>query len=189
MSNNTIVKGTGLKTTRDFVLTNFPEKYSIWFDSLPEPSKKYFSDIINAAHWYPFKECYIDPMNCIIKTFYNDDTKTGGEKLGAYSAEVALKGIYKAFLLVASPQYMMKRAKNIITVYYQPCEVSVNEIEKTKVMFSINSLPGISLAFEYRAAGWIKRALELAYCKNVKYTIESFLTKGNSSTDIVFTWD
>jgi hypothetical protein len=189
MENSTLVKGTGLKTTRDFVLNNYPEKYSVWFESLPESSKKYFNDAIISSQWYPFKEGYIDPINCIISTFFNGDAKTGGERLGIYSAEVALRGVYKAFLLVASPQYLMKRAKSMISAYYQPCEVLVTELEKNRVRFSIASLDGITLAFEYRAGGWVKRALELAYCRNVNYTIEAHLSKGDPSTDIILTWD
>ena len=37
------VKGTALRTTRDFVKTKFPDHYDKWLDSLPPESKKLYS--------------------------------------------------------------------------------------------------------------------------------------------------
>lgn len=33
------VKGTGIKTTKEFVKLNFPQGYSNWINSLPQKSK------------------------------------------------------------------------------------------------------------------------------------------------------
>jgi hypothetical protein len=53
------VKGTALKTTRDFIKTQFPDLYGKWLDSLPADSKKFTPP--DATAWYPFREGYSIP--------------------------------------------------------------------------------------------------------------------------------
>lgn len=107
------VKGTGIKTTKEFVLKNFPDDYEGWIESLSIESKPYFVETTNFTRWYPIKEAYIDPGNKIIELFFQGDIKAGGEALGRFSANYALKGIYKVFLLVASPKHLINRAQKI----------------------------------------------------------------------------
>src|SRR4030042_4707169 len=97
------VKGTALRTTRDFVKTNFPGSYDKWLNSLPPESKKLFLATLDATAWYPYKEGYSIPIGKIMEICYNSDCKTGGDRLGSWSAEIGLKGFYKVFLLIASP--------------------------------------------------------------------------------------
>ena len=103
------IKGTGIKTTRDFIKTRFPEKYNEWLTTLPESSRKIYTDPISISEWYSIKEGYLIPVDKMIEFFFENDVDTGAEALGKYSAETALKGVYKVFLLVATPAFLMKR--------------------------------------------------------------------------------
>lgn len=185
----TQVKGTGLKTTRDFIKERFPDKYNEWYNSLPETSKELYSGIVSASEWYPLREGYVIPIDTLIKTCYGGNEREGGEQLGEYSAEVALKGIYRVFLLIASPQFLMKRATSIMSAYYQPSEINLIESSKNRVVLQISSLSDITLALEYRIAGWCCKALELANCKNLKYSFLKHLSKGMEATEIEFMWE
>ncbi len=182
------VKGTALKTTRDFVKAKFPDKFEFWYDQLPEGTKRFYSGHINVSNWYPFKEAYLIPMEYISKIFYNENEKTAGHELGEYSADIALKGVYKVFLFITSPNYLMTRASKIITTYYNPSEVKIADSNPKSVTLHILKFPEISQVMEYRLAGWCKRALELAHCKGVSYNIEMSLTKADALSCIVFSW-
>ncbi len=183
------VKGTSIKTTRDFVKAKYPTRYEEWLKSLPKDSQKIYSDTINVAEWYDLKIAYTDPLEKIVEIFYNKNAQKGGEEMGMYSAEVGLKGVYKVFLLVASPQYLMKRGTRAMETFYTPCEIEVVEKGNKMAIVNIKKFDGITKTLEYRIAGWCAKALDLCKCKNWSYRIISHLSAGQNSTTIEFKWE
>lgn len=182
------VKGTALRTTRDFVRTNFPGSYDKWLNSLTPESKKLFSSTIDATSWYPYKEGYSIPVNKIMQICFDNDIKTGGDRLGSWSAEIGLKGFYKVFLLIASPQFLLQRASKIFTTFYEPSEIEASITGSNDAVVRIISFNDIDEAIEYRIAGWIRKALELANCREPGYEIKKSMAKGDKVTEIYFHW-
>ncbi len=183
------VKGTALTTTREFVKTNFPEKYNEWINVLPPTTKAFYAASIDATKWYPLKDGYLAAIDCVIKTCYTGDVAKGADAIGRFSAEVALKGFYKVFLLVASPNFLIKRASKIFSTFYDPSEIGVTEQDSNHATLKIIRFEEIDKALEYRIAGWIIKALELANCKNPDYKFGKMLSKGDDSTEINFSWE
>ncbi|MFO7659025.1 MAG: hypothetical protein R6W78_18345 [Bacteroidales bacterium] len=182
------VKGTALTTTRDFVKKNFPDKYNEWLNCLPPKSKVFYSSSIDATKWYPLKESYLQAIECVINKFFNGDTAKGAEAIGRYSAEVALTGFYKVFLLIASPRFLMQRASKIFSTFYDPSEIVIVEEDSTHATIKIVKFDEIDLALEYRIAGWVKKAIEMANSKNPEYKFGKMLSKGDDCTEIKFGW-
>jgi hypothetical protein len=183
------IKGTALRTTRDFVKARFPELYDKWLDSLTPDSKKLFSSTLDATAWYAYKEGYAVPIQKIIEVCFKGDTKTGGDQIGSWSAEISLKGFYKVFLLIASPQFLLQRASKIFTTFYEPSEIEASIMGSNDAILRIVKFDDITESIEYRIAGWTRKALEMANCNNPRYEIKSFLSKGDKSTEIYFRWD
>jgi hypothetical protein len=184
------IKGTAIKTTRDFVKANFPAKYDEWINSLPEKTRAiYASAMINMAGWYPMKEDYHVPIEKIIEMFYGGNTKVGAEAIGRFSADVALTGIYKLFLMVATPKYLMTRASVVFSTFYLPCEVKVTESATKSVTMQITKFPELTTAVEYRIVSWCVRSLELCGCKNVQYKITKSLLKNDAYTEFIYSWE
>ncbi|MBN2274354.1 MAG: hypothetical protein JXR41_14430 [Bacteroidales bacterium] len=182
------VKGTAIKTTRDFIKTRFPDRYKDWFNSLPDKSKALYETALDATGWYPLDDAYTCPINKAIEMFYPGDPKKGGEEIGKYSAEVALKGFYKVFLLVASPTYLIQRASKIFTTFYQPSKIEVEVVNSNSAILKIIDFEGIDEALEYRIAGWVLKAVEMANCKEPVYEMRSSLAKGDKETAIAYIW-
>jgi hypothetical protein len=182
------VKGTALKTTRDFIKTQFPDQYAKWLDSLTTDSRKIFTSTLDATAWYPFREGYSLPVKKIIELCYGGDIKTGGDQLGSYSAETALKGFYKVFLLIASPQFLMQRSSKIFTTFYNPSRVEAEITGPYGAILRVIQFDEIDEAVEYRIAGWIRKALELANCREPAYEIRKSMAKGDAITEIHFSW-
>jgi len=183
------VKGTGIKTTRDFVKTKFPTKYDGWLNTLPNQSKQLYTYALNVGDWYDIQIAYYHPVNKITELFYNNNSQIAGDELGRFSAESSLKGIYKVFLLVASPHYLMKRAANMMQAFYNPSEIEVAEASQKHVIFKIKKFDGINKTTEYRIAGWCARALELCNCQKVSYRFISHISSGQTETVIEFKWE
>ena len=108
--------------------------------------------------------------------------------MGSWSAEVGLKGFYKVFLLIASPQFLLQRASKIFTTFYEPSEVEASIIGSNDAILRIIKFDDIDEAVEYRIAGWTRKALELANCREPSYVITKALSKGDDSTEIHFHW-
>jgi hypothetical protein len=182
------VKGTALTTTRDFVKTSFPEKFNDWLNSLPPDSKSFYASTLDATKWYPLKQGYLVPIKKVIDLCFGGNIVRGADAIGRYSADVALKGFYKVFLLVASPNYLIKRASKIFSTFYDPSEIDVIEQDTNHAILRIIKFEEIDMALEYRIAGWIKRALEMANCKEPSYEFNRMLSKGDEYTEIKFAW-
>lgn len=183
------VKGIAIKTTRDYVKANYPNDYKRWLDELPVSVQENYKNLVDVSKWYELEENYLIPINKIAKLFFKGDECACGEAMGYYSADVALRGIYKVFLLMASPKYLMQRASKIIKTYYQPSQVEAESVSDRSAIIRITEFEAMDLALEYRFAGWCKRALELSNCSGVKYQINQSLAKGDSSTELQFFWN
>jgi hypothetical protein len=182
------IKGTALKTTRDFVRTRFPDQYENWLESLSAESRKIFSSSLDATAWYPYHMGYAEPVQKIMELCFHKDSKTGGDQLGRFSAETALKGFYKVFLLIASPQYLMQRASKIFTTYYDPSRIEAEIIGSDSAVLRIIEFDEIDESIEYRIAGWTQKALEMANCREPVYEIRKAMSKGDPVTEIHFNW-
>ncbi len=183
------VKGTGIKTTKEFVLQKFPSRFNEWVNGLSPETRKMYSEVLDIGGWYPINGAYYEPMDKIAQLFYGNNSIKAGDELGRFSADYALKGIYKVFLLVASPQYLMKKAASMMQAFYNPSEIEVAEASNKRVVVKIKRFDKINRMTEYRIAGWCVRAVELCNQKNVKYRFLSHLSAGAPETAIEFTWD
>lgn len=183
------VKGTALKSTRDFVKTTYPEKYKAWLDSMPAKSQELYKNTINATEWFPADIAYYNPVDHIAKMFFGGNNQKCGDAIGQFSAELALKGYYKVFLLIASPKYLVQRASKIVSTFYNPSKAEAFEISGKSAGLRILECEGLNEAFEYRIGGWCKKALELSNCKGINYKINKAMSKGDDMTEIVFSWD
>jgi hypothetical protein len=183
------VKGTGIKTTREFVAQKFPTKYEKWLKSLSPESFSLYNGGFDICSWYPIHTAYYEPMDKIASILFNNDPLQAGDELGRFSAELSLKGIYNVFLLVATPQYLTKKATNMMQAFYKPSIIEVPKASSKGVLITIKRFDTINRMTEFRIAGWCARAFELCHQKNVKYRFLSHLSAGAPETVIEFTWD
>lgn len=183
------IKGTSLTSTYDFVKNTFPLRLDEWLQDLPTRSRELYTKMILATHWYPIQEGMIIPTKSIAKLFYDGNEKKASYNIGLYSADEGLKGIYKIFIKIASPNYVLQRSSRIFKTYYDPIEISIIEDEDKHVILQINDIDeNYKLLFD-RISGWIFRILELinALPLEVKFTSNS-IAGGKLDTKILVKW-
>jgi len=165
------VKGTGVISTKAFVETNYKNQYKAWLGSLPTASNSIYSNSISATEWYPVEYAYYFPLKNISDRFFNGDERTTGLEVGRFSANYGLKGVYKVFLMIATPQALMRASKRIISVYFSNVDVKIDDVKKKSLVLSCTRIFTTNELFDYRTIGWCVRALELANCKNVEFNL------------------
>lgn len=183
------VKGTAVKSIKEYVEKKYSSQFNEWIQLLPESSQKIMTGGIFANNWYPMKDAAVEPTKALAKKFYNNDIPKAARESGRYSAESGLKGVYKIFVRVASPNYIMQRAGRVFTSYYSPSDISVVNGHAKGLTLHITKFPEPEHIIEHRIAGWCERALEFTNCKNVKADITKSLAKGDTLTEIIITWN
>lgn len=185
--NSTEVKGTGLISTRTYVKERHPDRYNDWLKTLPTDVQDLYSGVISSSDWFNVDKMYYIPLKRVAEMFYGGNEHKAAIEVGRFSADFGLKGVYKVFLLVASPQALMRAAKRIISMYYRPVDVDVTELDKKSLVLTTTKLHSGSEMLDYRTIGWCVRALELASCKKVAYQKIPCTNPANFS--VKFSWE
>ena len=120
--------------------------------------------------------------------FYTDKKK-GAWESGRYSAKMGLTGIYKVFVLISSPTFLLKRATRVIATFYDPTDLTVADTTDNSMVIQFTQLPIKNELIEYRIAGWMEMALEICGCKNLKVDITKSMAQGSSIFETTINWD
>jgi hypothetical protein len=182
------VKGTAIAVLPKFIEEKHgPDGLKKWKNGLSAEAQKVFNDGVMLTEWYPIKEIYLEPTALLCEMFYNSETRTALE-IGRYSADYALRGVYKAFVKLSSVKNFIKRANVVMTTYYKPSAMEIFSVESNRLVLHITVFPVPSEHAELRITGWILRGLEIHGCKEVGWAIPKSLTKNDHRTELVFTW-
>ncbi len=182
------VKGSVVKSIDNFIAEKYPAKFEAWKNALSSDAQKIYSNSIFATEWYPIKESIIEPTEHMSAMFYDSSVNKAAWESGRYSAEVALQGIYKVFILISTPSYIMKRASKIMASFYQPTQLEVVDSTNKSILVHILELPINSEIIESRIGGWMERALEICGCNGLTIDKTKSLAKGDQLTAYEIRW-
>lgn len=180
------VRGSILKGISDFVKVKHPSGYEKWVGSLSSTTRIMLGNL-SVSSWYAIDAAMIQPSSQVCKMFFEDAGK-GAWQMGRFAAEQGLTGVYKVFIMIASPSFILKRAPRIMTTFYTPSQLNVLESTNRSVRIRCSALPVKSELLEFRIAGWIERAAEICNCQDVKVEISSTLSGGDQTFDMYVTW-
>lgn len=176
------VKGTAVKTIPEFIQAQHADKFVTWLGQLPEKSRHIFNNGVKASDWYSVEEAIIEPTRIMSEVCYNHPTR-GAWECGRYSAEAALKGIYKIYVKFSSPGHIIDRAGRVLQAYYEPSELQVVSKGKDHVKLHITKFPKPSPVIDNRFAGWMEKALEISGCQDIEINIPRSFINGDSYTE------
>ncbi len=183
------VKGVAIRSNIEFFKKNYGEYYDEFLTKLASDVKEVYTGKVVITEWYELNKFYVDPIKVFAKVANIYDTIEFAKEIGRYSAEVTLTGVYKVFLLVASPHYLMKKSSKMMATFYKDAHAEVIEKGKNWFRLKISNFPDMTELLEHRILSFSHRALELANCKNVSYIIEQSITQGAEESIIFFSWE
>ncbi len=185
---NMQVKGTAVRSISDFVKNKYPDRFVEWLSALPPESQKLFRNGALSNEWYPIKYAAIEPTRIVSDLFYTS-LRDGAWDCGRYSAETALSGIYKIYVMMANPGHIIERASRVFQAYYQPCEMAALNRKNKSVEVAITKFSMPDQVIEYRIGGWMEKALEISGCKNINVNVVLSMTKGEKQTLFQISWE
>lgn len=181
------VRGSVIKSIDQFVADVHGQQYEAWKKNLSSASSLLLSSV-SAANWYPVHPGAIAPTELLCDMFY-PNKKEGALASGRYSAEVGLKGIYKVFVLVSSPSFLMKRAARVLATFYDPSDLKIISSTDKSMIIQFTQLPVNNEIIEYRMLGWMEKALEICGCKNLSLSIVKSMASGDAVFEVDINWD
>lgn len=183
------VKGTIVSSVQTFVKAKFPNRLQEWQQSLPPASQQILSNGVMAPEWYDIENGLLAPTRLLAKMFYDGDLEKVSLEMGRYSAEVGLTGIYKVFVLIATPQFIMKRGGKILSSFYEPSVLSTTNERPKGVDILISEFENSTVITESRIGGWMEKALEICGVKNITIDKTKSLANGDDCTLYAVNWE
>jgi hypothetical protein len=179
-------KGTVLKMLKSYIIEEHgSEGWQRWLKSLPPASQGFFNQQILVSAWYPFEDAVQKPMAALGQLFYGGDAE-GNWKEGRYAAEHDLHGVYRVFVRVANPQFLMRNTVSIWSSYYADSEAQLAEGRKDGAVLVLKGIEPACRHFDNHVAGWVERALEICGCRQINIAISN-PEKGNTRYEV--SWD
>lgn len=154
------IKGTAVKITAEYIKTHHKDRYYEWLEKLPEKSRDIVGQPVFATAWYPLTEAVIVPTKITGEMFFSSHIEAAME-LGRYSSESALNGIYKIFVKISSPQFVLSRAANVFATYYNPADIQIITAKDNSASIEMKGFERKDELIVYRIAGWLEKTVEL----------------------------
>jgi hypothetical protein len=183
------IKGTAVKTTPEFIKEKFPGKYDLWLESLPEKSRAILTKPIYAAAWYDLSDSVVIPTKKLAELCYSGNYVKAAHTVGRYSAEVALTGIYKMFVRVSSPHFVLSSATSIFSSYYKPSDIKVIEKEEKSCVLQLSQFNESDKLIMHRIAGWVEKTLEITLKSVLSVNVQNSVNGGGLTTRILIEWN
>lgn len=185
------VKGSTFVPRLNFMLSHDPGGYrERVMQQVPAACAQEIEKGMLTNQWYPL-EWYVELNRAIDLVFGQGDMKLVWE-LGRVSADEALKGIYKVFYRVGSPEFIIKSAAVVWKQYYDCGQLQISNEpcpRGKKIRVAVKSFETPTEIIWMAVGGWIERTLELSGGRNVKIEISRTRVLPGTDCEYVCTWE
>lgn len=155
------IKGSTIRETIDQIKRRAGDQaFQKILGLLDERTRKLFEGEIFSSTWYPLDD-YTRFLEVEIRVLAN-----GREEAVTRGAEVVnerqLQGIYKAFVKVGSPEYIIERIAAVHMTYFQGVSVDVQLPEPRKALIKYTGFAKHHRIMGFAIVGFFNKALELS---------------------------
>jgi hypothetical protein len=181
------VKGTAVVASLRYVNERFGEealKRILRF--LPEGDRQLLEAGVLASSWYP--------MTLFLGFMREAEQQLSAKEpgvirnMGAASAEYGIKGVYKIFFKIGSPEFIIGRAARVFASYYDTGRIEVVETAPGRAVLDLVGFEGAP-QFCQRILGWMERTVQMAGAKNLRSDHPHCVHRGDQACRFAGLWD
>ncbi len=181
------IKGLPLLTSKNFILERYgQEAYEKIINALSEEDRKIFNGVILSSQFYPL-DAYVHWLELEVKLLYNGD-KFVLVRQNLEATEKAVKGIYKIFLYLGSPEKVLERLGRINNQLFENLTVQTTKIEKGKVLITVRGYEKKHAIFEILISGFWLTMLKLMGAKDYKFEPRISIADGQDRCEFLLSW-
>jgi hypothetical protein len=180
-------KGTAVLSIIKWVTERFgDEGLKRWQAELSPEARALTAGTILASSWYS-GPATMEMRKAIIELFFQGDV-AGVRELGRFSAHQALSGIYKLFVKLGSPGWVVERAGPMFSIHFRPGEMSVVNKENQKITLRLADFPDKSGIMEQVIWGFVEIALQMSGAKEISIELPKQLALGHPLSEFLIQW-
>lgn len=181
------VKGTALLARIKYIEAKAdPALKETILSEMPETFKQEMRKGLFANIWYPF-DFYIS-INALIVKHLGKGNSDIILDVGRFSADHALTGIYKFFYKIGSPDFVLKRAAQVLSQYFTDTKITINTTGEKQVQVFFENTADFHHSQCMSLIGWTQRNIELSGGKNVTFEIVQCHEKGAAACEVLVKW-
>jgi hypothetical protein len=155
--------------------------------SLPEDDRKQVEGSILQSSWYDFS-LLLRLMEAARPRFPASLSRSLAWELGRFSADYGLKTIYRIFFKVADPHFIIRKASQVFSNYYDSGKMEVVSLDPKSAHMRVSGFDQPCTEFCDRVQGWMERTLELTGAQKIVMSHPKCMVKGDSACDFVGRW-
>ena len=181
------IKGSAIKETINQIKArNGEDALQKIFDLLDEETLTVCQGEIYSSSWYPL---------AIFTRFLEVEIRVladGREEMITRGSEVViekqLRGIYKAFVKLGSPEFVIKRIAAVHATYFQGVPIEVNLQGPGKAVVRYTGFEKQHRIMGFAIIGFFKKALEISGAKDVVLRFTVPIEEGKEFAELSIAW-
>lgn len=181
------IKGPGPRAIVQWVKDNHGEEgvARLW-DVLHPATQKMVEEGPLVTNWYPLPvfEEFVAAADRILGS---GDLSVAYE-MGKFSAYYGMKTVYKIFLKVGSPEFVLKKSANIWSRYFNRGRMQAQQIEDKHWILELHDFDYTSEVFCPRVTGWIQGVADLSGAKQGQVSHTNCRCKGDPNCIWTLRW-
>lgn len=186
------IKAVNLKSSIEFIKNKYgdPEFEKVVSLLSDENKKLFLASRILDSQWVSM-DSWINFWQIAIKELCNNDESVIIDA-GVHNAKKELTGIYKAFLKISSPLFLVRRVPFMTKMYLksddEKISVTTHKQEENKFTIDLEKLDAKYRLFELGLLGWVKEAFTLSGAKDLQVAVSKSLSDGEGIIQFAISW-
>ena len=152
----------------------------------PELAHRLREDLFFTVNWYPI--AWYRDLHHAAQQATGEGLKLAHDK-GFDGVTGDLSGIYKVFLMVVSPAYVIGRAARLFSKYYDTGSMEIVEAGSKAARARWRGCAGFDRNIWVDVRGGCEAALAAAGARNIQFTVVSGGEDGNDHMEVEATWE
>ncbi len=182
------IKGSVINDSINAVkLRSGEETFKKILDSLNADTRKIFeSEIIFHTNWYPL-EAFLQYLEADLKLTANGNENELIER-SEQLIEKQLKGIYKVFVKLGSPEFIINRVSLSQMHYLKGLTIESNMLGPEKARVKYTGFEKQHRLIGFSIIGYYKKALEISGAKNIQIKYITTIEEGKGFCELELEW-
>jgi uncharacterized protein (TIGR02265 family) len=181
------VKGTAVTASIRYVNERFgADAFRRILRFLPDADRQILEAGVLASSWYP--------MPLFLRFMQEAEQQLSPKepdvirRMGAASAEYGIRGVYKIFFRMGSPEFIIGRAARVFGSYYDTGRIEVVETGPGRAVLDLSGFSGAPQFCE-RILGWMEKTVQMAGAKNLRANHAACVHRGDAVCRFEGDWD
>ena len=182
------VRGLSASLAVKYLKKNFGDDgFASILESLEPQDRELFKGMMNPMGLYSAK-AFINLINAADKLFGKGDYAVC-RQIGRFEAEEAFGGLYKVFLELGNPHFVIKRAPLAWRTLNDAGDLEIEQTGDKYVKGKVTDYPDSDKGFCWNLLGYFERVLEMSGAKNVVIQEVKCRCDGDSFCEYEIKWD